>query len=202
MSYAPYYLYVNNITSNYAYFGWTTDTGTVYSAVQLLYSDRSVAQATVWIHTPNDYQEYSTPLNNLSPDTGYIARVCATTDTSGSGQSSWSEYSFTTDAISNPRPSNFYWTHSFSSGENVNISATEWNAFTSKINEFRVYKGLGNASFTTVTSGMDISATIFNQARNAVLGIYSTSVPSVLSGVTDLYASYFNTLANDLNLVT
>ena len=98
------------------------------------------------------------------------------------------------------RPSNFSWTYPKVSGQNFNITATEWNSFTNRINEFLTYKGLSTYSFTSVSSGMDFAAVIFNQGRNKISEMISTSVPSVSSGNT-LYASYFNQLVSDLNSI-
>ncbi|MDP4158375.1 MAG: C1 family peptidase [Bacillota bacterium] len=98
------------------------------------------------------------------------------------------------------RPWTFSWTHPPSQDGTVALTAAEWNSFTANINEVRQYKGLGNATFTTATSGMNISAAIFNEAVNAIIGITSTSVPMVTSG-SPLYASYFNQLVSDLNAV-
>ena len=66
------------------------------------------------------------------------------------------------------RPSNFSWTYAKTSGGNFNLTAAEWNSFTSSINLFRVYKNLGNYTFTSAVSGNNFTATIFNQARKRI----------------------------------
>lgn len=98
------------------------------------------------------------------------------------------------------RPNNFAWTHVPVSGYAVALTAVEWNAFTTRINEFRAYKSLSQATFTHVESGMNISAVIFNQAMDAISGMKIMSGPWVTTG-TDLYAQYFNVIVNDLNSI-
>jgi hypothetical protein len=103
------------------------------------------------------------------------------------------------------RPSNWSWTSTIATGCAINISAFEWNAFTSKINAFRSYLGLSSYSFTTVYSGDAITTTICNQAHTAVSemsGYQSTySMPSAVTSVASLPASFFNGLKNVMNAI-
>jgi hypothetical protein len=75
------------------------------------------------------------------------------------------------------RPSNWAWSYTISSGSSVySVSGkniyimpnTEWNSFTSRINEFRVYKSLSSYSFASVLSGGNATTTIINQALDAI----------------------------------
>ncbi len=50
------------------------------------------------------------------------------------------------------RPSYFDWTIPKKSGENIRVSADEWNAFLDHVNTVRVYCGLNEASFKNVTA--------------------------------------------------
>lgn len=81
--------------------------------------------------------------------------------------------------ISATRPQNWEWEYTITQGGNFYsvsnktaylMRASHWNAFTSRINEFRIYKGKTAYSFTTATSGMSGSAvtTCVNQAINAI----------------------------------
>ena len=81
--------------------------------------------------------------------------------------------------ISAARPQNWEWEYTITQGGNFYsvsnktaylMRASHWNAFTSRINEFRIYKGKTAYSFTTATSGMSGSAvtTCVNQAINAI----------------------------------
>ena len=81
--------------------------------------------------------------------------------------------------ISATRPQNWEWEYTITQGGNFYsvsnktaylMRASHWNAFTSRINEFRIYKGKTVYSFNTATSGMSGSAvtTCVNQAINAI----------------------------------
>lgn len=52
------------------------------------------------------------------------------------------------------------------------IPATEWNQFTSRINELRALYGRTAYTFTTVSSGTDFTLAILNQAVMALNGIF------------------------------
>lgn len=100
------------------------------------------------------------------------------------------------------RPQNFAWTYPKVSGQEFNLTATEWNAFTSRINVFRAYKGLGSYGFTTAYSGSNFTAAMFNQARNAIAAMNTTGLPGVRSAGEVLYASYLNNLVSCLNAIS
>ncbi|MDO4562217.1 MAG: hypothetical protein Q4C12_00125 [Clostridia bacterium] len=100
------------------------------------------------------------------------------------------------------RPSDFYWTYSKISGNSFNLTASEWNSFTSRINEFREYCGLSAYSFTTAYTGNDFTASIYRQARTAIQAIdgYGTYIPYVSSG-DDITADMMNVLVSELNAI-
>ena len=100
------------------------------------------------------------------------------------------------------RPDNWSWWSTISSGAALAITASEWNAFTTRINEFREYAGLSSYSFTPVSSGTPISYWIVNQARTAISEISGHgSLPSAAVSGGKIYASFFNSLASALNSV-
>lgn len=123
-----------------------------------------------------------------------------------------SEYSWYTYAgcsvtvtytTSNPRPSNWSWYSAIASGASINLSATEWNTFCSRINEFRAYAGLTQYYFTTVYSGTAISAAICNEAWYAINAISGHgTMPSMALSGGPLYASFFTGLRDALNAVS
>lgn len=96
----------------------------------------------------------------------------------------------------NPRPNNWYWSTPKTSTE-CRISASEWNSFTSKINEFRKYKGYANYSFSTVSSGISFKAVHYNQALGGLSSICTTGLSNVSSGQSMDKA----TLSNNLNIM-
>lgn len=74
------------------------------------------------------------------------------------------------------RPGNWAWGLSFISGQNVNITATKWNDFTFRINQFRFYKGLPDFSFTTVYRGNTIYAWQITEAIDAINAMVTNKI--------------------------
>lgn len=98
------------------------------------------------------------------------------------------------------RPNNFVWTYAKTSGGAFKLTAAEWNAFTSRINEFRSYKGLTNYTFTTAIVGANFTAAMFNQANSAINAMISTGISSKTAG-NYVYAADLNTLVTKLNSI-
>ena len=115
-----------------------------------------------------------------------------------------------------PRPSNWAWSYTISSGSNVHsvvnkdiyiMPATEWNNFTTRINGFRQYKGLSVYNFTPVSSGTNFTTTIINQALTAIRDMSAhftngNSVPANrVTGDNILVASYYTNMRDALNSI-
>lgn len=101
--------------------------------------------------------------------------------------------------IAAQRPSNASWSTSIAANIQIKLTASEWNAFTSAINSFRTYKGLGAASFTKVAKGDYIKKEHFTQVRSA---INDMSPPSPVPDVTDIItAASLNGLMASLNSI-
>jgi hypothetical protein len=128
--------------------------------------------------------------------------------------SSFSPYSYFTSGVyvPNVRPSNWNWSYNIASGENVQnasmsangsnidayiMSANEWNSFTERIDDFRVYKGLSKYfTFTQVTHDTVFTNLIRNQAINAINALgFSIPSASEFASVADL----LNTCKDCLN---
>lgn len=123
-------------------------------------------------------------------------------------------YSNIGDAItitpSTGRPANWEWTTDISTTSYVPmdsegfhpVTATEWNNFTNRINEFRAYAGYSNYSFTSVSKGQAFTPSIYNQAVEAIKGIsgYGSYLSTISSG-TILTADLFLSLRNELNAI-
>ncbi len=104
--------------------------------------------------------------------------------------------------IGKVRPSNWSWYNPKVSGEEFNLSHSEWLGFLSKINDFREYKGLSRYSFTDVQSGGNFRALHFNEAVNKINDMNPpTSTPSTVNTGDDVLASYFATLRDSLNSI-
>lgn len=111
---------------------------------------------------------------------------------------------FTTAAASSGRPDDWSWYSTISSGKAIKLSALEWNDFTTRINDFRVYKGLYRYGFTTVTSGDKIYAYMINQAISAISDMdgHGTLPSTTVSMETPISASIFTKLKNALNAIS
>lgn len=84
------------------------------------------------------------------------------------------------------------------------MPASEWNNFTSRINEVREYKGLSNYSFTTATRNTSESGirTCINQAINAINDMLSSSSRmSTISSGSEVRASIFIDMRDKLNSI-
>lgn len=171
-----------------------------------------------WYSSNITYGNSSIVLSGLSTGTQYTIKASSfyTLDGSTLESYNYSNILYITPSA-NVRPSNFIWTTSIASGGNIHsfdntlrymyiVTATEWNSFTTRINAFRTYKGLSTTSFTTVSRNTTFTASIYNEARNAIAGLsaYFTNnptLPPTVSTGTRIYASYFTNLSNALNSI-
>ena len=118
--------------------------------------------------------------------------------------------------LSNGKPTSFKWSIAKEVGQPLRVSASEWNAFTSKINEFLKYKGKSTVAFTKAVSaglpkgavvggnhelseGKVISANIVNEAVRALESMGIT-ISEVSSNQT-ITADFFNNLVTKLNSI-
>ena len=99
------------------------------------------------------------------------------------------------------RPEDFEFSSSIRSGATTTtLTASAWNNFQDRINEFQVYKGVAQTSFTDVSSGDEMTASLMRQAWDAINNIsgHGTMPTRPSSGAT-IYASWFHDLADALN---
>lgn len=140
------------------------------------------------------FQGTSIKFTGLAENTDFTAKVYGV-NSAGNGTPDYEDFSTKTN-----RPADWNWTTLLSSGSlyldssdilraDV-VGATEWNDFCKRINDFRKYKGLANATFTTAVSKASLTASIFNEARTAINSMTPpTSVPSsVITGNTGVYS--------------
>ncbi|MCM3387350.1 hypothetical protein M3649_04275 [Ureibacillus chungkukjangi] len=99
------------------------------------------------------------------------------------------------------RPADWSWGLTFTSGQNVNITASKWNDFTLRINQFRFYQGLTNYSFTTVVSGNPIYAYQINEAIIAIRAMNSNILSNQYSGQ-NAVATVLTSISSALNNIT
>ena len=137
--------------------------------------------------------------SGLTPNTLYTIN-CRTIGSTG-----WmGAEEFTTEAADSgeERPEDWSWSSAIAQGVPIEITATDWNNFCATIDEFRVYAGLPEYGFTTVSSGMKISAAICNEAWYAIDAISGHgTMPDIAVRGGDIYASFFTGLRNALNSI-
>lgn len=112
---------------------------------------------------------YSETISGLDENTDYTINVGIN---EGSGNVWIGSKTFTTDEIvEEEKPDTFSWTYAKTQDGAFNLTATEWNNFTSRINEERAYLGLSAYSFTKAVKGNNFTASMYNQAVNAIKGM-------------------------------
>lgn len=186
------------------------NSSTSWSGVDLKESDK-----TVTIKTISHEDGYGTP--------DYVGFYASSTATSPASTISSSSGEFTITYASNRQYAQvsasvvktpialFYWNGSDANDTALiqtgkpfsNITASMWNRLNSKIKE--TAEALGSSySYTTVSSGNTMTATLFNNARNGIAGLTGRgSIPATRSKGDTIMAGYFNgvnSLKNGLNV--
>lgn len=171
------------------YVSWGSASGANSYLVTIYYSNGSyVADITT--------QGTTTTFSGLIEGRTYYV-IVVPRNNNGNGPSRTS--SNITMPIVKKRPANWQWDSTKSSGNPLNITASEWNRFLNRVDEFRMYKGLGGGSYTYASVGSEITANQYNQARIAISSV--GSVPYAVSSGSTMYASEFNQIRDYLNLV-
>lgn len=142
----------------------------------------------------------------IDGDTGSSSRLNESGKTTTVNNSifpeSYCQVTISASQIGLNRPDDWSWWSTVSSGSPIAITAREWNAFCTRINDFREYAELSSYSFTSVSKGTPISATIVNQARSAISGISGHgTLPSAAVSGGKITATFFNRLASALNSI-
>lgn len=149
------------------------------------------------------YDSVWAQFDNLIPDTAYAVN-CGQLDAYGGsvieflGRSIWY-----TDPAPNPRPDDWYWGSSVSQGRVVNIAAQDWNNFLGRINQFRIYRGLGYYTFRpTAATGQPMTAEQARQAREAISQIPGHGpLPAAVYSGDPMTAVFMHDLADALNSI-
>lgn len=159
-----------------------------------------------WINTYDGIYEFE----NLEPDTYYEVEVYLSTTRYDYENFVYYERFKT---LKPARPSYFYWINSSTrlndsshKGKPISdyITASKWKALQNNVNEVRVYKGLGNYSFSTnIVSGVTpITAALYNEVANAINAMKSGTVSKVTKGVTPITTSVMMSLQDGINSIT
>lgn len=132
-------------------------------------------------------------IDGLEPDTNYKINFKV------NGGNWLGSQDFTTKSEAQ-RPWNWAWWSTIKQGGKIGLSAGEWNEFTNRINEFRLYQGLSEYDFTHVSRGDPISASVVNEAYYAIRSISGHgSLPSAARSGNPITASFFIDLQYALN---
>lgn len=170
-----------------------------------------------WSTDQSTWTNYDNQQQNLYPSPNYNIGVGSSgnkyfqvrsrrNDSGYLTYSSWVNASPYPISVAN-RPSNFTWTNTPTSGNTLNLKASDIESLKTKINAFRAYKGISiyTYNFTAVT-GNTIYASNFNDLRTALNSLSSYFVGYTLrSSVSindSIYASDWNNLSNCLNSIT
>ncbi|HHY13897.1 MAG TPA: fibronectin type III domain-containing protein [Thermoanaerobacterales bacterium] len=95
----------------------------------------------------------------------------------------------------------FEWDMPKISGNTFNLTALEWNDFTTTINDKRNYKELPPYSFTTAYTNNNFAAAMYNQSNVAIGNMITTGISTQSAG-DEIHADLLNTLKDKLNSIT
>ncbi len=161
----------------------------VYGFIHLEDYDDSVSNGTTIITL--DFTDVWTDYGD------YVIRLWVY-NSSAEEDSDYEEYTVT---LLGNRPNNFTFPSSVRSGAaTTTLTASKWNDFQDRINEFQAYKGVTETSFYDVDSGDAMTASLMRKAWDAINGIsgHGTMPTRPTAGAT-IYASWFHDLADALN---
>lgn len=177
--------------------GLDTNYGRDDRTVRWYLDDESQGDAALGPHVSQTDSYY---FYNLTPGTQY--KIGASIFFTEDGVIS-EKHVFTWCTTLNPRPDYFEWDYEKVQGEEIYITATEWNALQANINAVRAYKSYSNYSFTKASRGNKITAAMYNQCISAIDTINSRNLSSykVTAGVTPLSAEAINNLRDFINEV-
>jgi hypothetical protein len=139
---------------------------------------------------------YEYTFTGLTPNTSYTLEL-RVYDNAGN-MTTQQRVSVTTN-----RPLNFAWDTAKVKGQPFSLTATEWNGFIARVNEFRAYKSLGGATYNSAVKGSPFTAAQFNQMRTAINDMSPpTGVPAVAVKGASVTAAGLNGLRDSLNSIT
>lgn len=172
------------------YGGTLTPYETDLNVLRMAYNHNLPSNLNPWdcanrIYAPNGYfynshgwddsgLELSFDISGLNVGDTYIFRAISLDYNNSSKFTSEASYT-----IEITRPDKWYWSSGIATGQSLTVNsygihpltATEWNNFTSRINEFREYAGYSAYSFTTVSKNQEFTPAIYNEAVAAIKGV-------------------------------
>lgn len=155
-------------------------------------------------------EDFTFTKEGLDPNTKYAANVYyrVGADTTDAQKVMGTQSIITSSEGSSDRPDDWSWSTTIATGVTVPlsslgylapVSAADWNALCARINEFRVYAGLSETTFTTVSSNQTITQAIVNKVLTAIGEIPGAgALPTTTNA---LSAAFYIQLATALNAV-
>ncbi|MER2090929.1 MAG: hypothetical protein ABS920_14415, partial [Sporosarcina sp.] len=190
---APYFNSINASGDGNIYVSFSAaDSGSGLRPTSTYYIEISNANGTTYgqgAYTTNRYRTFTTNGQGGALINGSTYRVRVTVyDNEGNSATT------TTSAVyKQARPEGEWsWHSTKTSGQPYSLTAAEWNSFCTRINQFRIYKGHGNYTFTPAANGQPMRALQINEARTAINTM--TSIPNTVTAGYDTSASYINNL--------
>lgn len=167
--------------------------------LEMFPSGSSTPYSTRYINWGNDTSLDTTVIfTNLKPQASYNIRATVT--------KSATNYTYSPTLVGGnfpvtytvARPVNWSWYTEKVRNSEFKMTATEWNAFTARINGFREYKGLDGYNFTQAYSGNGFAFYMHNEVRAAINDMITTGVSLVTKGAS-VSANALNILRNSIN---
>lgn len=187
----PSDFWVSSQDSNSVNLKWYSSYGADSYSIEVYYQGTS--SLVDWYYGLTGTSKY---IGGLDAGESYSFKLWAKND-SGNSSPIW-----TSADIGYPRPDDWYWYTTKSSGADFRLTASEWNAFCNRINDFRQYENLSGRSFTSAYSGGTFYASIFNDARSAIANMSPpNSVPYSVSSGDNVGAYMLNALRDSLNSI-
>lgn len=168
-----------------------------YADIQIYYSDPGFVRPGYRLAGWSEYRNSSKPSYSAN---GSISIYTTSTD---------SRYpkTITLYAVwSSSRPENWYWRDTVSKGSTLGLTASEWNDFISRIQEFATYRGIGlsssNLSAGYATKGYQMMASQARAVRSLIAQLNPpVSIPSDVSPGSSITAAFINGLKDSLNSI-
>lgn len=194
---------ISNVVRNTnAHMTWSaTDTGSGMRTTNTYYTEISSKNGSTYgngAYSTDTFRTFTTDASGLALVNGasYYMRITAFDNSNNS--------TATTGSIvyQSVRPNNWTSFPAMTAGQPFNLTASNWNSFCTRIQEFLTYKNknLNDYPFTTAVQGQPATATQINQARTAIASM--TTVPTAIVSGQDVKPTHLTDLQNSLNSIT
>ncbi len=207
-------IYANNVTSNSMRINVTelTYPAKDYGGFEIVLVKSSTQEYVYWNNWTSTNSTYNTwhDIYNSMPSPPLYQKLTPNTEYKVSVSGKWDGTWYLIDTIyvttaAKARPPYFSWDTPKNSGQQFNVTASEWNRLIQNIKDVHIYKlgGYNSSSYpmSNVSSGQQFYAQRFNEVRFAIGSLNSTGINNKYKGDT-IYASELNILKDKLNAIT